>query len=108
MGRAVGGTAAPPARALPQPLLVPTSINCLSRPPRPCRFAPFFSGSGYGSEALSYVDAMLARGRFRAEDVWVTHAGDAVAPAAVRAMEPGGRALLERQVRGVWLGARLC
>ncbi|KAI8475933.1 MAG: hypothetical protein J3K34DRAFT_517089 [Monoraphidium minutum] len=60
-------------------------------------FAPFYAGSGYGDEALSYVGAMLAGAAFRPADVWVTHAGDGVSPAAVRAMEASGRALLERQ-----------
>jgi hypothetical protein len=40
-----------------------------------------------------------------AADVWVTHSGDAVVPGVVRSMEPGGRALLERQVgRGTGQG----
>ena len=61
------------------------------------RFAPFYSGSGYGGEAVSYVDALLGAGAARPQDVWVTHAGDGVAPAAVAGMDPGLRALLERQ-----------
>ena len=72
----------------------------------PRRFAPFYSGSGYGAEALSYVSALLMKNHsLNAADVWVTHSGDAVVPGVVRSMEPGGRALLERQVgRGTGQG----
>ncbi|GBF99949.1 hypothetical protein Rsub_12642 [Raphidocelis subcapitata] len=60
-------------------------------------FAPFYSGSGYGAEALSYISALLHTHALDAADVWVTHSGDGVVPGVVRSMEPEGRALLERQ-----------
>lgn len=58
-----------------------------------------WSGSGYGGEAVSYITALLGSGGgLRPADLWVTHAGDAVSPAAVRGMDAPTRALLERQV----------
>ena len=72
------------------------------------RFAPIYSGSGYGSEALSFINALLHTHSLRGEDLWVTHSGDAVTPAAVRGMEPATRTLLERQVWGLRGGWQVC
>lgn len=60
-------------------------------------FAPFYSGSGYGSEALSYVQSLIQTGSLREADIWLTHSGDAVSPGVVKSMEPKARELLERQ-----------
>lgn len=39
-------------------------------------FAPFYTGSGYSTEAISFVSALVQTERFRPEDVWLSHSGD--------------------------------
>lgn len=40
--------------------------------------APVYAGTGYGTEAVSYVSALLQSKRFRPQDVWLSHSGDVV------------------------------
>jgi predicted Rossmann-fold nucleotide-binding protein len=34
--------------------------------------------AGYGTEAISYVVALLQTNRFRREDIWISHSGDQI------------------------------
>jgi hypothetical protein len=39
-------------------------------------WAPFYTGSGYSTEAISFVSALVQTELFRPEDVWLSHSGD--------------------------------
>eukprot|EP00877_Chromochloris_zofingiensis_P000172 jgi/Chrzof1/10155/Cz04g31010.t1 len=81
----------------------PTVIhNITAEPARPLSYpvwwhAPFFTGTGYGSEAISYVVALLKTNRFRREDIWITHSGDNVVENVYSSMEPTFKKVLQEQ-----------
>jgi hypothetical protein len=52
-------------------------LEAASPPPPPALwwFAPFWSSSGFGSEALSIITALVDSGALNESDLWLTHAG---------------------------------
>ncbi|KAI8471735.1 MAG: hypothetical protein J3K34DRAFT_520265 [Monoraphidium minutum] len=69
--------------------------------------APIWSGSGYGSEANSYLLALLRSGRVRPEDVWVSNHGQYALQDVMEGMDPADREELQRaEARPQQPGAR--
>ncbi|KAG2452970.1 hypothetical protein HYH02_002307 [Chlamydomonas schloesseri] len=100
-----GGTG-PYASALrlqpPEPPRYPSAGNASAAPsePAPLNFpvwwmAPFWSGSGYSSEAINYVLSLTRAGQVRPEDVWIGHHGDVARDKVVAAMAPEDRSELQ-------------
>jgi hypothetical protein len=63
--------------------------------------APFYTGSGYGSEAISYVASLLHHGQLRPADLWIAHSGDRIVPGAAAALDAGTRGMLEVRAPGM-------
>lgn len=58
-------------------------------------WAPFFSASGYGDEAISYVKGLVDTHLVRKEDLWIMQSGDGVNPHVVDGWDPKTRDLLQ-------------
>ena len=58
-------------------------------------FAPFFSGSGYSSEAVNYVLSLQREGLVAPGKLWITHHGDEWRQHVQDAMSPADRADLQ-------------
>ncbi|KAF5837492.1 hypothetical protein DUNSADRAFT_4293 [Dunaliella salina] len=59
--------------------------------------APFWSQSGYGAEAVSYITALLRNNLVSKDDLYIMQSGDAVHSGVVSQMDPEIRNLLEGQ-----------
>lgn len=57
--------------------------------------APFFSGTGYGTEAISYIVGLLHSRQFQSEDVWISQSGDKLEEGVVWGLENSTRELLQ-------------
>ncbi|GIL48632.1 hypothetical protein Vafri_5101, partial [Volvox africanus] len=65
--------------------------NGTSVEPKPLHYpvwwmAPFWSGSGYSSEAINYVLSLTRANLIRREDLWISHNGDAYREQVVASM----------------------
>eukprot|EP00195_Chlamydomonas_chlamydogama_P006392 CAMPEP_0202898984 /NCGR_PEP_ID=MMETSP1392-20130828/7351_1 /ASSEMBLY_ACC=CAM_ASM_000868 /TAXON_ID=225041 /ORGANISM="Chlamydomonas chlamydogama, Strain SAG 11-48b" /LENGTH=663 /DNA_ID=CAMNT_0049585063 /DNA_START=247 /DNA_END=2238 /DNA_ORIENTATION=+ len=58
---------------------------------------PFRSGSGYGSEAITYALGLLENGLIRPEDLWVVHSGDILNAELPAKLEPHVWAFIQQQ-----------
>lgn len=74
------------ATAAPEPLLYPVFW-----------WAPFYTGSGYSTEAISFVSALVQTELFRPEDVWLSHSGDHILQHVETSLDEATRQLLQAQ-----------
>ncbi|KAF6262613.1 hypothetical protein COO60DRAFT_599783 [Scenedesmus sp. NREL 46B-D3] len=69
--------------------------------------APFYSGTGYGTEAISYVVALLQTHRFRREDIWLSHSGDQIKQQVADSLQQETLQLLQDQEYNSLIRGRL-
>ncbi|WIA22210.1 hypothetical protein OEZ85_004541 [Tetradesmus obliquus] len=69
--------------------------------------APFYSGTGYGTEAISYVVALLQTDRFRREDIWISHSGDMIKQHVADSLDKETLQLLQEQEYNSLIRGRL-
>uniref|UniRef100_A0A383VNX1 Glycosyl transferase family 1 domain-containing protein n=1 Tax=Tetradesmus obliquus TaxID=3088 RepID=A0A383VNX1_TETOB len=69
--------------------------------------APFYSGTGYGTEAISYVVALLQTNRFRREDIWISHSGDMIKQHVADSLDKETLQLLQEQEYNSLIRGRL-
>ncbi|GBF88154.1 hypothetical protein Rsub_00866 [Raphidocelis subcapitata] len=58
--------------------------------------APFYSGSGYSTEAITYILSLLRTGFVAEEDLWISNHGTDPDPDIMAVMDPGDLADLRR------------
>eukprot|EP00879_Flechtneria_rotunda_P016710 GHRR01017487.1.p1 GENE.GHRR01017487.1~~GHRR01017487.1.p1 ORF type:complete len:576 (+),score=143.08 GHRR01017487.1:1338-3065(+) len=59
--------------------------------------APFYSGTGYSVEAISYVVALLQSKQICKEDLWISQSGDGMVDRAMDSLDPSVKQALEGQ-----------